>query len=83
MIISVCTLICVSKLPTTTFLALHNAFLCTTDYGKQKRDLLTLLTITSKRVAIEYESSSSKYAQLPRYFLVDISQYIMKSITFG
>jgi len=30
------------------------------DYGKQKRDLLTLLTITSKRVAIEYESSSSK-----------------------
>ena len=30
------------------------------DYGEQKRDLMTLLTITAKRVAIEYESSSSK-----------------------
>ena len=30
------------------------------DYSGQKRDLLTLLTIATKRVAIEYESSSSK-----------------------
>ena len=30
------------------------------DYSEQKRDLLTLLTIATKRVAIEYESSSSR-----------------------
>ena len=30
------------------------------DYAGQKRDLLTLLTITSKRVAIDYESASSR-----------------------
>ena len=30
------------------------------DYSRQKRDLLTLLTIATKRVAIEYESSSSR-----------------------
>ena len=30
------------------------------DYLGQKRDVMTLLTITSKRVAIDYESSSSR-----------------------
>ena len=30
------------------------------DYGEQQRDLMSLLTIVSKRVSIEYESSSSK-----------------------